>query len=298
MSMFIHVVLPVFLIFAVGFIIQKWKKVDIKPISTVAIYILTPALVFRTFSTSELNRDVFYMVVFALLLLILLIGWNKLFAKWKKLDSATESGIILSTAFKNAGNYGAPIILFAYGETGFTIAVIYMVLQSIIMNSFGVYYAASGQLGVRYALKTVMTMPATYAMIAAILFKVLPIDIPTNMMLPINMLADAAIPTAMVILGMQLGNIKVTSFDWSLIGFSVVTRLFISPVIAFLLTLWIPMDPMMQKVLILSAAMPSAATIVMFAVQFDSKPQLVSSVTLVTTIISIFTITGLLIILG
>jgi predicted permease len=60
----------------------------------------------------------------------------------------------------------------------------------------------------------------------------------------------------------------------------------------------LPMDPMMAKVLIVSAAMPSAATIVMYAVQFDSQPRLVSSVTLVTTLFSIFTITVLLIMLG
>ncbi|KGA98888.1 transporter [Alkalihalobacillus alcalophilus ATCC 27647 = CGMCC 1.3604] len=298
MTIFIEVVLPVFMIFAIGFLIQKWRKVDIKPISTVVIYVLTPALVFRTFATSELNIDYFYMVVFALAILLSLIVINKIFSRIKKLDPATESGLILATAFKNAGNYGAPIILFAYGEAGFALAVMYMVLQSIIMNSFGVYYAARGHLGVSVALKTVMLMPATYAMLVALVINVMNIELPDNVFLPINMLAEASIPLAMIILGMQLANIRMSQFEWSLLSYSVITRLILSPIIAFGIALLLPIDPLLQKVLIVSAAMPSAATIVMFAVQFDSKPQFVSTVTFITTVLSLFTITGLLILLG
>lgn len=74
-------------------------------------------------------------------------------------------------------------------------------------------------------------------------------------------------------------------------------RLILSPVIAWSLTYVLPLDPLMAKVLIVSAAMPSAATIVMYAVQFDSQPRLVSSVTLITTLFSVLTITLLLVLL-
>ncbi|KMK77042.1 AEC family transporter [Alkalihalobacillus pseudalcaliphilus] len=297
MSMFLEVVLPVCMIFLVGYLIQSWRKVDIKPISTLAIYVLTPALVFRTFTSSPLNINYFYMLVFSLLLLVSLIIINKVFVKIKKLDSQTESSLILSTSFKNAGNYGAPIILFAYGEAGFAFAVMYMVLQSMINNSVGVYYAARGSLGISVALKTIFTMPTTYAMLIALVVNIFDVNLSGAIQMPIHLLAEASIPVAMIILGMQLATIRFTQIDWSLLSFSVVTRLFLSPFIAFLITLMLPIDPLLQKVLIVTAAMPTAAMIVMFAVQFNSKPQYVSTVTLVTTILSIFTITGLLIIL-
>jgi malate permease and related proteins len=56
------------------------------------------------------------------------------------------------------------------------------------------------------------------------------------------------------------------------------------------LTIILPMSDMMANVMIISAAMPSAATTTMYAVQFDSKPELVSSITLITTLLSIVTI--------
>ncbi len=298
MTIFFQVVLPVILVFFIGYIVQIWKRMDIKSISTVAIYVMTPALVFRTFYTAELDLQYLYMVAFSIILLFSIIVINILYAKMKRYSKSTESGLILSTAFMNSGNYGAPIILFAYGEVGFAYSVSFLVLQAIIMNFFGVYYAARGKADIRVAARSVLEMPATYAVIIAILLKSTSFEMPSNLFQTIDIIADATIPTVMIILGMQLANIKWTKFEWGHISYGVFVRLILSPLIAFAITLMFPFDPLLAKVLIVSAAMPSAATIVMYAVQFDSEPKLVSAITLVTTIVSIFTITILLAILG
>ncbi|MED4161428.1 AEC family transporter [Halalkalibacterium halodurans] len=298
MTIFFQVVLPVILVFFIGFIVQKWRDVDIKPISTVAVYILTPSLVFRTFYEAELNLQYLYMFLFAMLLLFALIAINKVYAVLRGYSQATESGLVLSTAFMNSGNYGAPIILFAYGNTGFAFAVSFMVLQSVIMNFFGVYYAARGKAGVRMAIRAVMQMPATYAVIVALAFQAIPVEIPANFLMTVDIIAEAAVPTVMIILGMQLAMIKWEHFDCSKITYGTILRLIVSPLIAFGITLVFPFDPLLAKVLIVSAAMPSAATIVMYAVQFQAEPRLVTSITLITTLFSVVTITVLLAILG
>ncbi|MED4124891.1 AEC family transporter [Halalkalibacterium halodurans] len=298
MTIFFQVVLPVILVFFIGFIVQKWRDVDIKPISTVAVYILTPSLVFRTFYEAELNLQYLYMFLFAMLLLFALIAINKVYAVLRGYSQATESGLVLSTAFMNSGNYGAPIILFAYGNTGFAFAVSFMVLQSVIMNFFGVYYAARGKAGVRMAIRAVMQMPATYAVIVALALQAIPVEIPANFLMTVDIIAEATVPTVMIILGMQLAMIKWEHFDWSKITYGTILRLIVSPLIAFGITLVFPFDPLLAKVLIVSAAMPSAATIVMYAVQFQAEPRLVTSITLITTLFSVVTITVLLAILG
>jgi predicted permease len=298
MTIFIQVVLPVLLIFLAGYGIQKWKRLDIKPISTIAIYILTPMLVFQTFYRAELNKQYAIMVLFSAVLLVALIIINKLYCKVKKYDQSIESGLILSTAFMNSGNYGAPIVLFAYGEAGFAYAVSFLVLQAIIMNFFGIYYAARGKEGFKFALKAVFEMPPTYAVILALILNLADIKVADNIMSAIDLLAAATIPLVMVILGMQLAEIKLFNMQWDKISFGVIARLLLSPLIAVGIVMLIPMEPILQKVLILSAAMPSAATTVMYAVQYDTEPELVSSVTLITTLVSIVTITVLLILLG
>jgi predicted permease len=238
------------------------------------------------------------MVFFAALLLFSLLIINKIYARLRKYPQSVESGLILGTAFMNSGNYGAPIILFAYGELGFAYSISFLVLQAIIMNFFGVYYAARGAYGIGKALETVLKMPATYAVLIALALQGLDIEMPSNIFSAIDLVAEATIPIVMIVLGMQLAEIKLRQFQWGKIWYGVAVRMVASPLIAFGLIQFIPMEPLLQKVLIVSAAMPSAATTTMYAVQFDAEPDLVSSITLITTLVSIFTITILLIYLG
>ncbi|HEX7064205.1 MAG TPA: AEC family transporter [Bacillales bacterium] len=298
MGLFFEVVLPVLLVFLSGYALQKWKKLNIQSISTAALYVFVPCLVFRTIYEKELDLQYLEVLIFALILLFALITIVKLTAKIKKYPQSTESGLILSTAFMNSGNYGSPVVLFAFGQAGFAYAIMFFVLQAIIMNFFGVYYAARGKSGVKTALRSVFKMPATYALLVGLIVKAANVPVPGNLFPIIDLLADAAIPAVMLVLGMQLAEISMQGFQWGKITYGTVVRLLVSPLIAWAITLVMPMDPLLEKVLIVLCAMPCAATTTMFAVQFDSEPRMVSSITLVTTLVSILTVTGVLVLVG
>ncbi len=291
---FFQVILPVLLIFLSGYLVQRKFKLDLKPISTLSIYVLQTALVFRTFYKTALDMQLFYIVAISMLLLVGLILLTQLASRWFKFDRQQESAMMLSTAFMNSGNYGTPIILFAFGETGFAYAVQIMVFHSIIMGVFGVYYASRGKAGASAAIKAVLKQPANYAVIVAVLFQQLHIVIPDSYYQAINLVAQASIPTVMLILGMQLANVTLKSFEWRELSTASVIRLVASPVLAYVICLFFPIDPLLQKVLVILAAMPSAATTAMYAIQFDTRPQFVSSSVLITTVISVGTLTLLL----
>ncbi|MFE8699571.1 AEC family transporter [Cytobacillus sp. FJAT-54145] len=298
MSVIFEVILPTFFIFLIGFIVQKWKKMNIVSVSTVAVYILSPMLVFRTFYTVTLDQQYLYMTLFAFLLLGALILVNKIYSKLLRYPQDVESALILSTAFMNAGNYGAPIVLFAFGDAGFAYAVSFLVLQSLIMNFFGVYYAARGRQGMKPAIGAVFKMPITYTLVIGILFNVLKIPVPNGAYAAIDLVADAAIPVAMIILGMQLAELKLGRyFEKGKVLYGVIVRMVISPLLTIIIMMLFPFDPLLKKVLIVSTAMPTAVTTTMYALQFNTLPMLVSSITFVTTVLSIFTITILLLLL-
>ncbi|MCC0562855.1 AEC family transporter [Brevibacillus borstelensis] len=291
---FFEVILPVLLIFLSGYVLQRIFKLDLKPISTLAIYVLTTALVFRTFYKTPLDLQLFYIVIISLLLLAGLIVITQLTARFFKYDKQQESALMLSTAFMNSGNYGASIILFAFGETGFHYAVQIMVFHSIIMGVFGVYFASRGENGARTAVKAVLKQPSNYAVIVAVAMQQFQVVIPESYYQAIDLVAQAAIPTVMLILGMQLANVSSSTFEWQSLSVATVIRLVASPLLAYLICLCFPIDPLLQKVLVILAAMPSAATTAMYAIQFNMRPQFVSSSVLVTTLISVGTLTFLL----
>mgnify|MGYP001167113545 CR=1 FL=1 len=291
---FFQVIMPVLLIFLAGYILQRVYKLDIKPISTLAIYVLSTALVFRTFYKTPLDMQLFYIVVISMLLTLGLIGITYLTARCFKYDKQQESAMMLSTAFMNSGNYGTPIILFAYGEAGFDYAVQIMVFHGIIMGVFGVYFASRGKGGAKDAVKTVLKQPSNHAFILAILFQEVGLVIPDSYYQAIDLVAQAGIPVVMLILGMQLASVSAKELEWKELSVASVIRLIASPVLAYLICLLFPIDPLLQNVLIILAAMPSAATTAMYAIQFNARPQFVSSSVLVTTVMSVGTLTFLL----
>jgi malate permease and related proteins len=290
---FIVVLVPVFCIFALGFIGQKVIGFDPKALSTMALYLMSPVLAFRTFYENELNMDYLYLAVYGLGICFGLISIVYAIAYFKKYSKSETSSLILSSVFMNNGNYGTPVALFAFGAVGFDIAVIFMVIQQLIMSTIGIYYAAKGSDehdGIRAALMAVVRMPVVYGAILGIVFQLTRIDISEIFYESINLVADAAIPTIMIILGMQLAKISLKKLEIEKVSYSLIIKLAISPLLAVVFAMILPVSEIVRNVMILMAAMPSAANTTMFALQFNTKPDFVSSVTLISTLSSIVTL--------
>lgn len=269
---------------------------DLKAPSILALYVFNPALYFNSMITSKMDNEEFTKVLlFAVLLFVCFTVFVYLLNHFiLKYPQDMRSPLLLSTAFPNSGNFGLPIILFAFGEIGFERAIIFTVFQSFIMNSVGVYFASNSKNGIRDSIIDVLKMPAFIVLIVAIIMKNFSAMPPDFLMKPIALLGQAAIPTLLIVLGMQLSKSKIV-IDWSFIATSVTLRLFIYPLIAFLLIpLFFEAHSLTGKVLLILSATPAAVSTTLFAIQFDSKPQLVSTLTLITTVISIITISILL----
>jgi predicted permease len=290
----IDVVLPIFLIFAAGFLLQKKFDIQLKPLSDTVFYLLLPCLVFRTLYQVDIKGDLTYIIIFQAILTIILIAIIKIIAYVKKMSSQMESAIMLGVVFMNTGNFGAPFNLFAFGQVGFQLGITYWVIQSILMNSLGVYFASRHQASFKKSIEAVLRMPAVYAAFAGIGFQLVHLKVPDFLYNPIDLLSQATIPVVMILLGMQLAQVKLIN-RWGPISLGVSLRLIISPVIAWLIvTFLLPAEGILAKVVIIQAAMPTAIVTTLLAVQYESEPDVVSGITLSTTVFSMVTLSVLL----
>lgn len=287
------IVLPAFMIFFAGFIGQKVIGFDIRSISSVALYIMSPFLAFRTFYVNEVTVEYFYIIVFCLLLCfgLMIIVW--ITAILTKATKQQMSAMMLGGAFMNSGNYGAPIVLFALGTIGFDYAVIMMVFQSFLMNTIGLFFASLGGeegASLKDSLRRVVRMPVIHGALAGIVLQLLSVKIPVPFMEAVSLIADASIPTVMLVLGMQLAVITKTRVAYRYVTSVTFIRMIVSPILAVIIVYFMPISSLLKSVLIIQAAMPAAANTTMFAIQFGTEPDLVSFTTLVTTILSVITI--------
>jgi predicted permease len=115
------------------------------------------------------------------------------------------SAFILTTSFMNAGNYGLSGPPVRIGE-GAAWAVLFFITSAMMTNSAGVYLASLGRARPLAALVGLMKVPSLYAIPLALLLRTLRVDLPLPLVRPIELLAGAAIPSMLLLLGMNIGQ--------------------------------------------------------------------------------------------
>ena len=299
-SVFTSAVAPPLAIAALGYLLGRWKDIDIEPLSTVTIYLLLPALIFHSLATIPLSG------VTALGLVVVMCGFTAIMALTTAIVGSLfkESGTILSgamlaAAFPNVGNFGIPVATFAFGDIGRTTAVVFSIVQNVLMYTLGVYVLSRNGDGNRArvaAVKRVFALPMTYAVIAAggaLAFDLVPPpDGPT--MQAVEMMGNASIPLFLIILGLQIADMAPKSTVRRVLP-TVTLKLLIAPVVAVSVGLATGLvDTTAGQAFIVLAAGPAAVTPLVLTIEFtDSTGDGLSPVDYVGTVI-LLTIAGCL----
>ncbi|MEN3930475.1 AEC family transporter [Microvirga sp. W0021] len=292
------VILPVFSVYALGYFGYHYLKPDIAGLARLSVYLMLPFLCFDMFYRHELSFSDIYLIIYTVILTYILIAIIYVLARLLKYNTKDGSALILSSVFMNSGNYGIPVVLLAFGEEGRPIVIFLTVFHGVLQATIGIYYAAkgggAGSVGIKAPLLAVVRMPVIHAIVLGFLFQKLGIHISENFMVCIEMVGNASIPTAMIVLGMQLATISLKHVDLLKTAIAVTLKLLISPVLAYLLVFFMPVDPLIKKVFVLTAGMPTAANTTILALQFDTDAKFVSAVTFITTLLSLVTVSALL----
>jgi predicted permease len=283
-------ILPVFLIAAVGFVLARRFRADVRILSTVTFNALAPCLVFNLIVTSHLSAGEFGRIVVFTLLLVAALGILAcLVALPFKLDRPELAALLLVVMFSNAGNYGLPVVLFAFGQDALASAVVYFVTSALLMYSLGVVVASSGRSSSWRAARGLLKVPAMWGLVAAVLVAWSGVRLPTGVERPIELLSAAAIPTMLLVLGMQLERSA-----WPdrprLVATAATLTLVAAPALGFLLAGLLGLTGDARQAVIVESAMPSAVITTILALEFDVAPTFVTAVVVVTTALSPLTV--------
>lgn len=299
-------ILPVLSVAAVGFLLGKLRDIDVDPLGTITIYVLTPALVFYSLATSEMSgglaaRLVVGVAAFTVVMVGLAEGVGRLLGESEPVLGA----LVLSSSFPNAGNYGIPLAAFAFGAVGRSTAVLFIAGQSVLMYTVGVYLASRGdETSTRGAITEVFRLPLVYAVVAAWAARWLGVVPPTDaaMMETLRLVGDSAIPVMLLMLGIQLANTR-HGAAISRVGVSNVLKLAVAPLVGVgvALALGLGSDPDVARVFVLETGMPAAITPLILSIEYDegveeglSGPEYVSTAIFASTVASVVTLTALI----
>lgn len=298
MAYFTHIllnnVIPLTIMIAIGVILYRAFKLDIKTLSKLNFYLFSPALVFKMLYESSLSLAVlgqtllFFVLFFAAMFLLM-----EVVIRLRGYKGGMIPAMRNSVIFYNSANYAIPLNQLVFVGDAFTLSIqiIIMMMQSLLPNTYGIYAVnASKRNDMKQTLRTILTLPVIYIIPIAFLMKGLHIPIPGPVYTPINYVSDAFIATALLTLGVQLGSMKWT-FNLADVMLSNVLRLCVGPVVGFLIVLLMGIEGVMAQALVLSCAVPTSLSSVLIAVEYDNEPEFSSQAVFSSTIFSIFTVT-------
>jgi malate permease and related proteins len=297
-ALFFNNLFPILLAACIGFALAKWLKINPRPLSQLIFYVFSPILVFKLIIQSQLsNKDILHTLLFALILMVIIGVITRIIGGILKFDRKILAAVMITSIFMNAGNYGLPLTSFAFGEAALAFASVFFVANAMFTNTVGIVIASSGSMSVLNAIKGLVKFPATYSLVLGVLFLQFGWHLPSGLDRTVILLSDAAIPCMLVLLGMQLVNIRLDGHVIPLIVTSSI-RLLIAPALAFGLTRLLGMTGPAYQAVVLEAAMPAAVLTTILATEFDTEPTFVTAAVLITTLLSPLTLTPLLAFLG
>lgn len=168
MLMVIRAVVPSFAIAFIGFLLGRWdKSVHQKMVSNLIYYMFSPCLIY-----SSLHKRVFDAREFTVIggaVLFLIAAMFPIAAFLKRRAGVAENGYYLPIIFMSTGTLSLPISLLLYGNEGLAKAIIFHMVNILIMYSFGVYLVSG-----RASLLNILKIPALSATIIGIADSQLP----------------------------------------------------------------------------------------------------------------------------
>jgi len=290
--------LPILLIAAAGFALGKLLKVEPRPLGRVVFYILSPVLIFNLIVNSQLPLDRIALVLGITVAVVVINGglaW--VLGKLMRLERPILVSLILTSMFINAGNYGLPLVSFAFGEEALAYASIYFVGSAVTLNTIGVLIASLGRLDVKKAFLGLLKVPYLYAVIAGIIFRNAGWILPTPVERAVTLLAGGAIPCMIILLGLELTRVQ-WSKQMGVISVSTVLRLVVGPILGWAMSAVFGLPVPARQAIIIESGMPTAIMTTILANEYELESQLVTAIVFISTILSPLTLTPLLLFLG
>lgn len=298
LSTFANNLLPIILLGSAGFALGKVLHVDPRGLGRVVFYVFSPVLIFDLMLKNQLQLSEAAGVIAFTVTIVLLVGFlTYILGKLLKVERTALISIIITSMFANTGNYGLPLVSFAFGERALSYAGIYFVTTTLLFYSLGVLLASLGHMNLKEAMLGLLRVPTLYAVLLALTVNTLHVELPLSLQRAVDLASGGTIPVMLVLLGLQMTQVEFSK-NLRALQLSVSMRLFIAPALALLITALFGVQGFARQGAVTQASMPSMVSATVLAAEYHLDSKLIAAVVFVSTVLSPLTLTPLLVFLG
>ncbi len=271
------VILPVLILAAVGFYLQKTgQSFDTKQLTPLIVNFGTPSLVIYALLNAKVGfSDLGTMAAISLSMQAIFGIAGYILLKFLGWRIPTYLPVMM---LPNNGNLGLPLCLFAFGEEGMALGVAYFAVLPLSQFTIGQAIAAG-----RANLGQVFKSPMVWGLLLAMALIETEATLPAWTMNTLQLAGQFTIPLMLVTLGISLAKIHVKSLHRA--AFIGVIRVFGGLSAGFFFVWLFDLEGIARGVVLIQAAMPSAVFNYLFANLYDNQPEEVAGVIVVSTVV-------------
>lgn len=263
------VIMPIFILIGAGFAATRWRMAPPQLVQMLGSFVINfalPALVLRALLAQDLRQtlDWNYILAYAVGSLAVFVGILALFRVALKKPLSLAAMAALGGSASNSGFVGFPIASLALGAPALTALPLSMMVENILiipialaLGELGMRQGKAGGEAVRLALARLLRTPFILALLAGMALSAAGLTPPPPVMKSVEMMAAAAVPCALFVVGGTLAGLQATSIAGDVLPI-VVAKLILHPIAviaAFMLVGDVPAGLMAAGIILASSPM-------------------------------------------
>jgi malonate transporter and related proteins len=273
-----------------------WRHAWSQRISSLVFTVALPALMFHLMSQQQLLTPVYGRVLsayFGSCLIVFLLGRG--IGGWLfKLDGASQSVFALGGIFSNLVLTGLPIARLALGESAVPVVALLLIFNALTLwtlVSVSVEWSRHGSFSPTGFSKTALSVlknPIILAIIAGTACGRLHVSLPPMADAPLTALGDAAVPAALVTLGMALAAFPLKQ-EWAPSLTICALKLLIQPLLVWSLAIALRLPALELRAAVLVASMAVGVNVYLMSLQYRAIQRTIVSSIVLSNLFAVFT---------
>lgn len=308
-SVFLHIlgnnIVPIFTIIILGYILSKKFDFSINTLIKMNLYLFTPVFIFVNLYTASLDMDMFKVLLFCIIYLVISDLLARIIAKLRKYDMGLTNAFKNAIMFNNSGNIGLSLITLVFGSAPFIInggtpylseaiaaQIIVLVFTNLTTNTIGFYNAGRATMNFKDSMKQIFGLPSIYAIPLAIIFRYTQADITVTPLWPaLEYIRDGLVPISLITLGAQLSKTEFNFKDID-VHMAAFTRLLLGPIIALIMIKLMGFTGIVAQTLLIAYSVPPAVNTALIAIECNNYKSFAAQTVMVATTFSAITLTA------
>jgi predicted permease len=275
-------VVPVLATSAVGFIwVRSGRPLESATLTRLIADLGTPCLIVSTLMRTRVTPQAFGALALATATAVVgfaLAGSAALLSSRLRLRT-----YLPSIAFPNTGNLGLPLSLYAFGQEGLGLAVVFFAMCSIANYTLGQAMAAGTA-----NFKAMARAPILYATGLGVAASVWRLEPPPALANALSLVGGMTVPLMLLMLGASLGRLRVGALHRAL--FVTLLRIGLGTATGIAVAALYRLHGVSRSVLVLQCSMPVAVYNYLFAELWNNEPEEVAGLVVVSTIAAAVTV--------